>query len=312
MHNLYPLLYGKAVWDASVAAHGEGGAVLWARAAWAGSQRYPVHWSGDGVARWQDLPCVLRAMLSFGLSGFPFSSSDIGGFSGWPSPELYLRWAQLGLFSSHVRAHGAGQREPWVHGEQVEDAFRRFAELRYRLLPYLWTEARRCAETSLPMARAMVLDFPDDPTSEHVDDQYLLGEHLLVAPVLDAARPAARLVPARRLGRLRDRRGRDRARRTAPSTRRSTSCRCGCAPAPSCRWARCSSTRPSGRSTRSPSACYAPAAAGSYAVRTDAGEIAIRYVRTAEVLEVTVEGAPGEVLVELHGCPPLDVRLVTS
>ena len=311
MRNLYPLLYGKAVWDASVAAHGDGGAVLWARAAWAGSQRYPVHWSGDGVARWQDLPCVLRAMLSFGLSGFPFSSSDIGGFSGWPSPELYLRWAQLGLFSSHVRAHGAGQREPWVHGEQVEDAFRRYAELRYRLLPYLWTEARRCAETSLPMARAMVLDFPDDPTSEHVDDQYLLGESLLVAPVLDERdRRRVWFPPGEWVdfatGEV-----------VAGPVHRTVDAPLDVLPL----WVRAGAVLLLGPVQQHTAELpldpltvriFAPAQAGEGAVRTDAGEIAIRYVRTAEVLEVTVEGAPGEVLVEVHGGPPLDVRLVTS
>ncbi|MGY1670853.1 glycoside hydrolase family 31 protein [Geodermatophilus sp. SYSU D00710] len=185
MRNLYPLLYQRAVWDASVAARGEGEAVLWARAGWAGSQRYPVHWSGDGVARFEDLPCVLRATLSMGMSGFPFYAHDIGGFSGLPDGELYVRWAQLGLLSSHARAHGTPPREPWEFGAEVEAVVRRFVELRYRLLPYLWTESVAAGRTSLPVVRPLLLEFPEDPVCADVDDQYLLGDRLLVAPVLE-------------------------------------------------------------------------------------------------------------------------------
>ncbi|NWF79530.1 MAG: DUF4968 domain-containing protein [Chloroflexi bacterium] len=184
MHNLYPLLYNKAAFEASQAHTGHG--VIWARSAWAGSQRYPVHWSGDGVARFKDLACVLRAMLSFGLSGFPFYSHDIGGFAGLPSPELYVRWFQLGLFSSHARAHGTPPREPWAFGAEAATIIRRYLELRYRLLPYLYSEAVRCGATSLPLCRALVLDFPDDPTCATIEDQYLFGEQFLVAPLLAA------------------------------------------------------------------------------------------------------------------------------
>ncbi len=186
MHNLYPLLYQDAVWQATQRAVGEDEAVLWARAGWAGSQRYPVHWSGDGVARFEDLPGVLRGMLSIGLSGFCFYSHDVGGFSGNPSPELYIRWLQLGAFSSHVRAHGSPPREPWAYGQQVEDLTRRYLELRYRLLPYLWTAAVQGAAQSLPVARPLLLAHPDDPTCWTVDDVYLFGPDLLVAPVMAA------------------------------------------------------------------------------------------------------------------------------
>ncbi len=184
MHNLYPLLYQDAVWQASVEALGEGEAVLWARAGWAGVQRYPVHWSGDGVARFEDLPCVVHGMLSVGLSGFCFYSHDVGGFSGNPSPELFVRWLQLGVFSSHVRAHGSPPREPWEYGEQAEDLTRRYLELRYRLMPYLWTTAVQGAARSLPVARPLLLVFPDDPVAWTIDDAYLFGPDLLVAPVL--------------------------------------------------------------------------------------------------------------------------------
>jgi len=185
MHNLYPLLYAGAIWAMTERARGAGDTVLWARAAWAGSQRYPVHWSGDGVARFEDLACVLRSTLSFGLSGFPFYAHDIGGFAGVPTPELYVRWAQLGLFSSHTRAHGSPPREPWAYGERAEAIVRRYAELRYRLLPYLWSEAVDCCARSLPMVRPLVVEFEDDPVARTVEDEYLLGSALLVAPVLD-------------------------------------------------------------------------------------------------------------------------------
>jgi alpha-D-xyloside xylohydrolase len=187
MHNLYPLLYNRAMFEVAERFWGKSEAMVWARSAWAGSQRYPVHWSGDGVARSEDLACVLRSSLSFGLSGFPFYSHDIGGFSGLPSPELYVRWAQFGLFSSHARAHGAPPREPWAFGESAEALFRRYDELRYRLMPYIFSEAVECGHSSLPMVRALVIDYQDDPTTHTVEDVYLLGRNLLVAPVLDAS-----------------------------------------------------------------------------------------------------------------------------
>lgn len=187
MHNLYPLLYQQAVWSVSqeaAAARGEA-PVIWARAGWTGCQRYPVHWSGDGVARFEDLACVLRAALSMGLSGFPFYSHDVGGFSGNPSEELWVRWLQLGAFSSHVRAHGSPPREPWEYGSRAEELTRRYLEVRYRLLPYLWTESVSAAETSLPIVRAVLLEHPEDPVAWAVDDQYYFGSALLVAPVLE-------------------------------------------------------------------------------------------------------------------------------
>ena len=185
MHNRYPLLYGKAIYEVTQQAQGQEQVVIWARAAWAGSQRYPVHWSGDGIARFEDLACVLRSALSFGMSGFPFYAHDIGGFSGIPTPELYIRWAQLGLFSSHARCHGEPPREPWEYGDKAEDIFRKYTGLRYRLMPYIYSQAVECANSSLPMVRAMALEFQDDPVAAMIEDQYFFGSNILVAPVLD-------------------------------------------------------------------------------------------------------------------------------
>jgi alpha-D-xyloside xylohydrolase len=184
IHNLYPLLYNKAVFEVTEEFWGAGQGVIWARSAWAGSQRYPVHWSGDGIARYEDLACVLRAALSFGMSGFPFYSHDIGGFTGNATGDLYARWAQFGLFSSHARAHGVPPREPWAYGGEAESVFRQYTELRYRLMPYIYSEAVKCGRTSLPMLRALVLAFQDDPTAALIEDQYLFGESLMIAPIL--------------------------------------------------------------------------------------------------------------------------------
>ena len=186
-HNLYPLLYNHALWSITEEAKGAADSLIWARSAWAGSQRYPVHWSGDGNSRLQDLPCVLRSILSMSYSGFAFYSHDIGGLLGHPSPRTYVRWAQLGFFASHVRCHGFPPREPWGFGKEAEAIFRRYAELRYRLLPYIWEQSASAVREGIPVVRALAFEFPDDPTAWFVEDAFMFGDSLLVAPVLDDA-----------------------------------------------------------------------------------------------------------------------------
>lgn len=184
-HNLYSLVYNSAIARAIHAVSGEW--IVWARSGTAGSQRYPVHWGGDSQCSFGGLAGTLRAALSIGLSGFPFFSHDIGGFIGRPDPELYVRWAQLGLFSSHSRCHGAGDansREPWTFGEEAFEIFKRYDLLRYRLLPYIYNQARRCSTSALPLLRALLLDYPEDRSTWQIQDQYLFGDSLLVAPVL--------------------------------------------------------------------------------------------------------------------------------
>jgi alpha-D-xyloside xylohydrolase len=139
---------------------------------------------------------VLRGGLSFGLSGGPFWSQDIGGFQGTkPEPWLYVRWAQWGMFNSHSRCHGVQPREPWEFGAEAEAIFRRYAELRYRLLPYIWSVAHEASRTGLPVMRPLVLEFQDDPTTWHVDTEYLFGPWLLVIPIFDETGLATYYLP---------------------------------------------------------------------------------------------------------------------
>jgi len=185
MHNLYPLLYTKAIYDETLQQTGEG--IVWSRSAYAGVQRYPVHWAGDSAVLWEEMAHAWRGGLSLGLSGFPFWSVDIGGFAGTPSSDLYIRWAQAGLFVSHPRAHGPIAREPWHFGEEALRLFRYYAQLRYALMPYVWSMAQVCVNASLPFLRPLLIDWQDDPTTAYIDDQYLFGEWLMIAPILDRA-----------------------------------------------------------------------------------------------------------------------------
>ncbi len=181
-HNLYPLLYNRAVFEVVEEMTGHG--LVWGRSGWAGAQRTPVCWGGDPFTDFPYMANQLRAALSIGLSGIPFYSHDIGGFFGQPDPELYVRWAQFGLFSSHSRCHGTTPREPWEFGAEAEAIFRRYAKLRYRLLPYIYSTAAQSALTGLPMVRALVLKYVHDPNVRHLDSEYLFGDSFLIAPVL--------------------------------------------------------------------------------------------------------------------------------
>jgi alpha-D-xyloside xylohydrolase len=188
LHNLYPLLYQKAAYDITQQTTGEG--IIWARAAWAGCQRYPLHWGGDAASSWDGLAGSLKGGLHLGLSGFAFWSHDVPGFHGVPDfmnsvldETLYVRWTQFGVFSSHIRYHGSHRREPW-HYPAIADLVRRWWNLRYRLIPYLLEQSERATQSGYPLLCALWLRHPNDRTTLHIDDQYYFGEQMLVAPVL--------------------------------------------------------------------------------------------------------------------------------
>jgi len=184
MHNYYTELYNRAVFEALEEKRGEGEAVLFARSATVGGQKYPVHWGGDCWSTYEAMAESLRGGLSLCLSGFGFWSHDIGGFEGNPPPGLYKRWVAFGLLSSHSRLHGSGSyRVPWMVDEESVDVLRFFTKLKQRLMPYLWSKAVEAHRTGVPMMRAMTLEFPDDPGCDGLDRQYMLGDALLVAPV---------------------------------------------------------------------------------------------------------------------------------
>jgi alpha-D-xyloside xylohydrolase len=185
LHNVYALLYNRCVHEAA-GLYAKDGGFLFSRAAWAGSQRYPSQWGGDPQADWGGLAASIRGGLSWGMTGAPFYATDVGGFYGdQRDPLLYVRWAQASVFSAHMRLHGIGAREPWSYGEEAERAAMAALELRYRLLPYLWSAVEQACATGLPVQRAMALACPDEPESWAFDHQFFCGDDLLVAPSLE-------------------------------------------------------------------------------------------------------------------------------
>jgi len=180
MHNFYPYLYNKTVFEVLPA----GDACLFARSATAGCQQFPVHWGGDCDSKYESMAESLRGGLSLGLSGFGYWSHDIGGFEGLPPADLYKRWLAFGLLSSHSRLHGSSSyRVPWYYDDEACAVLRSFVQLKCRLMPYLYAQAMEAHERGIPMMRAMMLEFPDDPACDFLDRQYMLGDSLLVAPV---------------------------------------------------------------------------------------------------------------------------------
>jgi alpha-D-xyloside xylohydrolase len=185
-HNLYPLRYNQAVADITKKVTGEN--IIWARSAWAGSQRYPLHWGGDAESTDDGMAAELRGGLSFGLSGFSFWSHDIGGFTvnsvEAMDKNLFARWLAFGMLTSHSRCHGEAPKEPWNYGTNFMNEFRVEDELKYKLMPYVYSQAKDSSEHGLPMVRALFVEYPDDPGSWLVDDEYLYGSQILVAPLM--------------------------------------------------------------------------------------------------------------------------------
>jgi alpha-D-xyloside xylohydrolase len=199
MHNYYSYLYNETVFDLLRERKGEPGAIVFARSATVGGQKFPVHWGGDNSSTFESMAESLRGGLSLALSGFGFWSHDIGGFEGTPDPAVFKRWLAFGLLSSHSRLHGSGSyRVPWLVDEESVEVTRRFVRLKHRLMPYVYRAAVSARDTGVPVMRAMVLAFSDDPACAYLDRQYMFGPDLLVAPVLSADGVVDYYVPAGR------------------------------------------------------------------------------------------------------------------
>ena len=186
MHNRYTYLYNQACFEVLEEKRGIGEALLFARSASAGSQKYPVHWGGDCSASYASMAETLRGGLSLMLSGFSYWSHDISGFEETATPDVYKRWCAFGLLSTHSRLHGSkSYRVPWLFDEEACDVLRFFTEWKCRLMPYLYGEAVNSHRTGIPEMRPMVLEFPHDPAVNYLDMQYMLGGKLLAAPVFN-------------------------------------------------------------------------------------------------------------------------------
>ena len=184
MHNYYTYLYNKTVFDLLREERGDHDALVFARSATPGGQQFPVHWGGDSTATFESMAESLRGGLSFGLSGFGFWSHDIGGFEQTANADVYKRWTAFGLLSSHSRLHGSSSyRVPWNYDEEAVAVLAKFTKLKCSLMPYLYRAALQSHQQGIPMLRAMMLEFPDDPACDYLDLQYMLGDSLLVAPV---------------------------------------------------------------------------------------------------------------------------------
>lgn len=187
MHNYYTYLYNQAVFEVLEENLGKENALLFARSATVGCQKFPVHWGGDCIASYESMAESLRAGLSLCLSGFAFWSHDISGFESTATPDLYKRWCAFGLLSSHSRLHGSETyRVPWLFDEESVDVLRFFTKLKARFMPYLYAKAVEASEKGIPLMRAMVLEFMNDAGCSYLDMQYMLGESLLVAPIFNS------------------------------------------------------------------------------------------------------------------------------
>ncbi|MDE7313398.1 MAG: alpha-xylosidase [Eubacterium sp.] len=199
MHNFYTYLYNQCVFELLERKKGKGEAVLFARSATAGGQKFPVHWGGDCWSTYEAMAESLRGGLSLTMSGFGYWSHDIGGFESTSTADVYKRWAAFGLLSSHSRLHGShSYRVPWAYDEGAVDVVRYFTKLKIELLPYIYSTAVQTSRTGIPVMRSMVLEYQDDPACAYLDRQYMLGDSLLAAPVFHAEGMAEYYLPTGR------------------------------------------------------------------------------------------------------------------
>ena len=190
MRNIYSRLYNQSVIQVTRQVKGDENGIVWARSGCAGMQQFPVCWSGDPYSSYEGMAATLRGGLSLAMSGVPFWSHDMGGFYGEVSEEVFIRWSQFGLFSSHSRLHGTSTRQPWAYGERALGIMKKFIDIRYELMPYILENARTCVKDGISFLRPLVLEHPEDPTVCGIYDEYYFGSEMLVCPVFggDGAR----------------------------------------------------------------------------------------------------------------------------
>ncbi|HWD91826.1 MAG TPA: glycoside hydrolase family 31 protein [Verrucomicrobiae bacterium] len=187
VHNVFGQLMSRATYEGLAQLRPNERPFVLTRASFAGGQRYAAVWTGDSQTDWASLRQSVSMLLGLGVSGFPFVGSDISGFTGPATPELYARWLQAGAFFPFMRSHttfGTPDKEPWAFGWQYEEVNRKTIELRYELLPYIYNMMQQASETGLPAMRPLFLEFPEDRSVTGMDDEFLFGSDLLVAPVL--------------------------------------------------------------------------------------------------------------------------------
>ncbi|MBR1724051.1 MAG: alpha-xylosidase, partial [Ruminococcus sp.] len=192
MHNYYTYLYNECTFNVLKEYYGENKACLFARSATAGGQKFPVHWGGDCSGNYNSMAEVVRGCLSLCISGFGYTSHDMAGFEATAPADIYKRWAAFGMFSSHSRLHGnQSYRVPWLFDddsrepEGCSNVLKFFANLKGKLMPYIWAQAIKTHEVGVPVMRAMVIDFADDPSCLTLDRQYMFGDNIVGAPILN-------------------------------------------------------------------------------------------------------------------------------
>ncbi len=185
VHNIYGMLNARATYEGLRHLRPEERPFVLTRAAFAGTQRYAASWTGDNTSSWNHYRLTIPTLLSLGLSGYPFVGADVGGFLGSPPADLLTRWFELGAFYPMFRNHttkGTADQEPWVNGPEHEAIRRRYVELRYQLLPYIYTSLEESTRAGIPLMRPIFLEYPDAVAFYGEDREFLFGRDLLVAP----------------------------------------------------------------------------------------------------------------------------------
>jgi alpha-glucosidase len=187
IHNVYGMQMARSTYEGLRELRPNLRPFVLSRASFAGGQRYSALWPGDNQSDWSHLRGSLSTLMGLGISGFPFVGSDIGGFAIGPTPDLYTRWLQAAVFAPFMRTHAelaSPEREPWSFGARYEAINRRAIELRYELLPHVYNVMKQASDTGLPPLRPLLLSYPTDEKTYDLDDTFLFGDDLLVAPVV--------------------------------------------------------------------------------------------------------------------------------